>query len=84
MSRITNRAERLAEQSAQQFGSFATLAAIRRASSPQPPMTCGSFLRHYYLHTKGASKEESMAWTTPVLSEICIGLEINGYLPPEF
>jgi len=25
-----------------------------------------------------------MAWTTPVLEEICIGLEINGYLPPEF
>ncbi|MGZ8308710.1 MAG: pyrroloquinoline quinone precursor peptide PqqA [Rhodoplanes sp.] len=25
-----------------------------------------------------------MAWTTPVLIEICIGLEINGYLPPEF
>jgi len=30
------------------------------------------------------SKGESMAWTTPVLVEICIGLEINGYLPPEF
>jgi len=25
-----------------------------------------------------------MAWTTPVLVEICIGLEINGYLPTEF
>jgi len=25
-----------------------------------------------------------VAWTTPVLVEICIGLEINGYLPPEF
>ncbi|RAI41294.1 pyrroloquinoline quinone precursor peptide PqqA [Rhodoplanes roseus] len=24
-----------------------------------------------------------MAWTTPTLIEICIGLEINGYLPPE-
>jgi coenzyme PQQ precursor peptide PqqA len=23
-----------------------------------------------------------MAWTTPTLVEICIGLEINGYLPP--
>jgi coenzyme PQQ precursor peptide PqqA len=29
------------------------------------------------------SKEESMAWTTPVLVEICIGLEINGYLPAD-
>jgi coenzyme PQQ precursor peptide PqqA len=25
-----------------------------------------------------------MAWKTPVLVEICIGLEINGYLPAEF
>jgi len=28
--------------------------------------------------------EDSMAWTTPALVEICIGLEINGYLPAEF
>jgi coenzyme PQQ precursor peptide PqqA len=28
--------------------------------------------------------EHAMAWTTPVLVEICVGLEINGYLPPEF
>jgi coenzyme PQQ precursor peptide PqqA len=27
---------------------------------------------------------QKMAWTTPILEEICIGLEINGYLPPEF
>jgi coenzyme PQQ precursor peptide PqqA len=25
-----------------------------------------------------------MAWTTPTLVEICIGLEINGYLPAQF
>jgi len=25
-----------------------------------------------------------MAWITPTLVEICIGLEINGYLPAEF
>jgi len=28
--------------------------------------------------------ENIMAWTTPTLIEICIGLEINGYLPAEF
>jgi coenzyme PQQ precursor peptide PqqA len=28
-------------------------------------------------------KEMAMAWTTPILIEICVGLEINGYLPPE-
>jgi coenzyme PQQ precursor peptide PqqA len=32
----------------------------------------------------GHVKEESMAWTTPTLVEICVGLEINGYLPAEF
>jgi coenzyme PQQ precursor peptide PqqA len=31
-----------------------------------------------------ANAEEAMAWTTPTLVEICIGLEINGYLPAEF
>ena len=31
--------------------------------------------------TMGAN---AMAWTTPTLVEICIGLEINGYLPAEF
>jgi coenzyme PQQ precursor peptide PqqA len=31
----------------------------------------------------GAEREISMAWTTPTLIEICIGLEINGYLPIE-
>jgi coenzyme PQQ precursor peptide PqqA len=29
-------------------------------------------------------KEMIMAWTTPTLVEICVGLEINGYLPAEF
>ena len=29
-------------------------------------------------------QEDLMAWTTPSLVEICIGLEINGYLPAEF
>ncbi|HEX5509464.1 MAG TPA: pyrroloquinoline quinone precursor peptide PqqA [Pseudolabrys sp.] len=28
-------------------------------------------------------KGSAMVWTTPTLVEICIGLEINGYLPAE-
>ena len=28
--------------------------------------------------------ESTMAWKTPILVEICIGLEIDGYLPTEF
>jgi len=31
-----------------------------------------------------AEEETRMAWNTPILTEICIGLEINGYLPAEF
>ena len=29
------------------------------------------------------TEEKPMAWTTPVLVEICVGLEINGYLRAE-
>ncbi len=29
-------------------------------------------------------KDSPMAWSTPVLIEICVGLEINGYLLAEF
>ncbi|HZD91301.1 MAG TPA: pyrroloquinoline quinone precursor peptide PqqA [Pseudolabrys sp.] len=29
-------------------------------------------------------KDTAMTWTTPILVEICIGLEINGYMPAEF
>jgi hypothetical protein len=25
-----------------------------------------------------------MAWTSPTLVEICVGLELNGYLPAEY
>jgi hypothetical protein len=28
-------------------------------------------------------KVTTTAWTSPTLLEICIGLEINGYLPAE-
>jgi coenzyme PQQ precursor peptide PqqA len=28
-------------------------------------------------------RSATMAWTTPTLVEICVGLEINGYLPAE-
>jgi coenzyme PQQ precursor peptide PqqA len=40
------------------------------------------------LHIAAAKRPEqrgnAMAWTTPTLVEVCIGLEINGYLPAEF
>jgi coenzyme PQQ precursor peptide PqqA len=35
-------------------------------------------------HRKAVCRRNvAMAWTTPTLVEICIGLEINGYLPAE-
>jgi coenzyme PQQ precursor peptide PqqA len=53
---------------------------LSRGSEPNYPMVrC--------LDALGArikQKHTTMAWTTPTLVEICIGLEINGYLPAEF
>jgi coenzyme PQQ precursor peptide PqqA len=37
-----------------------------------------------YAHSYKNLGKTTMAWTTPTLVEICIGLEINGYLPAEF
>ena len=34
--------------------------------------------------TNDSQRIHIMAWTTPTLVEICVGLEINGYLPAEF
>jgi coenzyme PQQ precursor peptide PqqA len=50
---------------------------------------CSAGLRRYPLRTNIAADNQTlgkpaMAWTTPILVEICIGLEINGYLPAEF
>jgi coenzyme PQQ precursor peptide PqqA len=39
---------------------------------------------HFALPGMGVIGGNTMAWTTPPLIEICIGLEINGYLPAEF
>jgi coenzyme PQQ precursor peptide PqqA len=41
--------------------------------------------RQYRLPNEATLEEEvvPMSWTTPTLVEICIGLEINGYLPAE-
>jgi coenzyme PQQ precursor peptide PqqA len=36
------------------------------------------------LNLTGRKGRNAMFWTTPMLVEICIGLEINGYLPAEF
>ena len=37
-----------------------------------------------YFSFSSAQRRMAMTWMTPTLIEICIGLEINGYLPAEF
>ncbi|MGI3778640.1 MAG: pyrroloquinoline quinone precursor peptide PqqA [Janthinobacterium lividum] len=27
---------------------------------------------------------KTMAWTVPTITEVCVALEINGYMPSEF
>ena len=59
-------------------------------STPRQGPPCNPFLSVYVVDSVAISRydsrkteEEPMAWTTPMLIEICIGLEINGYLPAE-
>jgi len=50
------------------------------APLPLARPTLSYCLNRWSLRAKG----NAMAWTTPILIEICVGLEINGYLPAEF
>ena len=54
----------------------------------RPPVAPAVTLNYSYVGLPKAAGnkplEDFMAWTTPTLVEICIGLEINGYLPAEF
>jgi coenzyme PQQ precursor peptide PqqA len=52
-----------------------------RQVAAYPTVLLFRVLRHYSFPER--QKEESMAWTTPVLVEISIGLEINGYMPAD-
>ena len=52
-----------------------------RSKRPYPG---DAFFHPSALDRQCMSRERPMAWTTPTLVEICIGLEINGYLPAEF
>jgi len=52
-----------------------------QALIPKRPVAASTRDAYHKVHK---NEEETMAWTTPTLTEICIGLEINGYLPAEF
>src|ERR1700730_798106 len=61
----------------------------RDGSEEQSPRSAASVLRRCPPRTNIIPDNQTlgnaaMAWTTPILVEICIGLEINGYLPAEF
>ena len=55
------------------FLGLARHAALRPAVEPVP-----------FVVDRHLPRRRNMNWTTPTLVEICIGLEINGYLPPSF
>jgi coenzyme PQQ precursor peptide PqqA len=65
---------------------FPAVAGLHAAGAPGAQ---GCRLRHGSIRTRlrflvPTLGKTAMAWTTPTLVEICIGLEINGYLPAEF
>jgi len=43
-------------------------------------MKCRSLERSPQTEKQGAP----MSWTTPEVKEICVGMEINDYMPAEF
>ena len=51
----------------------------------EPDLPLGNEPRAFALGSvRTTVRGNTMAWTTPTLVEICVGLEINGYLPAEF
>jgi coenzyme PQQ precursor peptide PqqA len=78
--------------SAQSLCSLATRSRPARVAArleqPHAPSLLGSELGLLDLRpiSEAATEQEGsiMAWLTPTLVEICVGLEINGYLPAEF
>ena len=60
---------------------------VKAWSCDEPPVARGRTESSWWGRngrTRPLGTEKTMAWTTPTLVEICIGLEINGYLPAEF
>jgi coenzyme PQQ precursor peptide PqqA len=66
------------------IGASVDCSALKIAYAPQSSAaTCGSVFFGSILFFGSSKREETVAWTTPVLVEICIGLEINGYMPAD-
>jgi len=50
----------------------------------QPKRSCCEGFAFVFHFDSQVKREHGMAWTTPELVEICIGMEINAYAPAEF
>jgi coenzyme PQQ precursor peptide PqqA len=84
----------LARQEVRNGAQGATTGAHRRTTKDDAQIVPGQILqigRNLHIWILSNSRPlwaviggNTMAWTTPTLIEICIGLEINGYLPAEF
>src|SRR5262245_23381210 len=73
-------------------------AADQNAAASRPKRSSPTYLRGtrvrialagtrlYGCHHRSRQKRGAsiMVWSTPTLVEICVGVEINGYLPAEF
>ncbi|OHV13952.1 coenzyme PQQ precursor peptide PqqA [Kushneria phosphatilytica] len=35
-------------------------------------------------HESFVTRSLAMSWTTPEVKEVCVGMEVNDYLPAEF
>jgi coenzyme PQQ precursor peptide PqqA len=57
--------------------------ALTDAAPDRRSHQCLRFNSAGLLFFRRLKRRETMAWTTPVLVEICIGLEINGYMPAD-
>ena len=59
---------------------------MRRQRRAHNDVLCDRNVPTYTLRAviaKPPMEDATMTWATPTLEEICIGLEINGYLPAE-
>jgi hypothetical protein len=69
------------------LSTYRGLALAARIATLRPAGCCASLLRskkHQGLSMAAHGEDTTMAWTSPTLVEIGVGLEINGYLPAEF
>ena len=53
------------------------------AKSPPEPRLATGVLLTYKAAAADPERRPSMAWTTPVLTEVCVGMEVTSYASAE-